>query len=96
VTSDTTAAERADALVLGGQSDWFLPSKDELNQMYINLHSASTPLGGFSTDDYWSSSETVAPTTFAVLFADAQNFVGGGQNNGGKTNMYYVRPVRAF
>jgi hypothetical protein len=84
------AARLANDLTLGGQSDWFLPSKDELNQMYINLHSASTPLGGFSTDYYWSSSE------FADIFADGQNFVGGGQNNGGKTNLYYVRPVRAF
>jgi hypothetical protein len=84
------AARLANDLTLGGQSDWFLPSKDELNQMYINLHSASTPLGGFSTDYYWSSSE------FADIFADGQNFVGGGQNNGGKTNLYRVRPVRAF
>jgi hypothetical protein len=90
-TSDVTAAERAYDLVLGGQSDWFLPSKDELNQMYINLHSASTPLGGFSTTSYyWSSSE------FAALFADGQNFADGGQNNAGKTNLYRVRPVRAF
>jgi formylglycine-generating enzyme required for sulfatase activity len=97
VTSDITAAERADALVLGGQSDWFLPSKDELNQMYINLHSASTPLGGFSTDYYWSSSEWSSPAPeFAGVFAYSQNFDGGGQSNGGKTNLYRVRPVRAF
>jgi hypothetical protein len=90
-TSDITAAERAYDLTLGGQSDWFLPSKDELNQMYMNLHSASTPLGGFSsTSHYWSSSE------YNALFAADQNFAGGGQNNGGKTNSYRVRPVRAF
>ena len=94
-TPDITPAERAYDLVLGGQSDWFLPSKDELNQMYINLHSASTPLGGFSTDYYWSSSEW-SSINFPGLFANGQNFVGGGQNNAGKTNLYYVRPVRAF
>jgi hypothetical protein len=65
--------------------------------MYINLHSASTPLGGFSTDYYWSSSEwTSSNSDFAGLFADGQNFDGGGQNSGGKTNLYRVRPVRAF
>jgi hypothetical protein len=85
------AARLANDLTLGGQSDWFLPSKDELNQMYMNLHSASTPLGGFSsTSHYWSSSE------YNALFAADQNFAGGGQNNGGKTNSYRVRPVRAF
>ena len=91
------AARLANDLTLGGQSDWFLPSKDELNQMYINLHSASTPLGGFSTDYYWSSSEwTSSNSDFAGLFADGQNFDGGGQNGGTKTNLYRVRPVRAF
>jgi hypothetical protein len=90
VTSDITAAERADALVLGGQSDWFLPSKDELNQMYINLHSASTPLGGFSAGYYWSSSE------FDGNLAWCQVFAFGSQFNRNKLNTYYVRPVRAF
>ena len=52
----TSAAVYCSELVSGGQSDWFLPSKDELNLMYTNLHSASTPLGGFSTGAYWSSS----------------------------------------
>jgi hypothetical protein len=89
-TSDITAAERAYDLTLGGQSDWFLPSKDELNQMYMNLHSASTPLGGFSTDYYWSSSE------FGDFFAWSRNFLDGYQSGGGKTNLYSVRPVRAF
>jgi hypothetical protein len=89
-TSDFTAAERAYALVLGGQSDWFLPSKDELDQMYINLHSASTPLGGFSTGSYWSSSE------FDGGLAWYQNFNGGNQNDGYKGLTYSVRPVRAF
>jgi hypothetical protein len=93
VTSDITAAERAYDLVLGGQSDWFLPSKDELNQMYINLHNASTPLGGFSTDHYWSSSDSSSGNFPA---AGGQDFVGGGQNDAAKTNLYYVRPVRAF
>jgi hypothetical protein len=90
VTSDITAAERADALVLGGQSDWFLPSKDELSQMYINLHSASTPLGGFSTDYYWSSSENFDYNAWYQYFSY------GSQISGSKDTTTYVRPVRAF
>jgi hypothetical protein len=90
VTSDVTAAELADALVLGGQSDWFLPSKDELDQMYINLHSASTPLGGFSADYYWSSSEIGGNVAWL------QDFLDGTQPNSNKGDSHYVRPVRAF
>ncbi len=37
----------------GGYSDWFLPSKDELNLM----HKQRTVIGGFASGNYWSSSE---------------------------------------
>ena len=86
----TSAAVYCSELVSGGQSDWFLPSKDELNLMYTNLQSASTPLGGFSTVFYWSSSE------YAANFAWYQYFNGGVQNSNPKGYTYYVRPVRAF
>jgi len=54
------AAQLCDALSIGVFTDWFLPSKDELNQMYINL--AAAGIGGFNTSGdfpasyYWSSS----------------------------------------
>jgi hypothetical protein len=70
--------------------DWFLPSKGELNQMYINLYSASTPLGGFSSVNYWSSSED------ADNLAWFQFFFTGSQYNATKIATFYVRPVRAF
>jgi len=84
------AAGLAKGLTLGGQSDWFLPSIDELNQMYTNLHSASTPLGGFSSDAYWSSSEHVGNLAWV------QNFYYGFQASYYKDSTFYVRPVRAF
>ena len=85
------AARLANDLVLGGQSDWFLPSKDELNQMYTNLDRATPPLGGFSTSDYyWSSSE------FVVNGAWYQDFYSGDQFGNYKDYSFYVRPVRAF
>jgi hypothetical protein len=42
-------------LVLGGYSDWYLPSKDELIKLYLNR----VAIGGFGNYGYWSSSEGV-------------------------------------
>lgn len=47
------AAKLCDDLVLGGYSDWYLPSKEELNKLYLNMDA----IGGFSKTLYWSSSE---------------------------------------
>jgi Protein of unknown function (DUF1566) len=62
---------------------WRLPTKDELNSMYINKNT----IGGFSTNSYWSSSEM-------SLFAWNQYFNYGGRVPDPKTNMNYVRAVR--
>jgi hypothetical protein len=66
--------------------DWYLPSKDELAQLYAQR----TTVGGFSTGYYWSSSELDATTAWF------QRFSSGAQGNAGKDYTYYVRPVRAF
>ncbi len=66
--------------------DWFLPSKGELNQMYVN----QIAIGGFASGSYWSSSE------FEPDIAWYQDFNFGGQGSGGKARTRYVRPVRAF
>ena len=66
--------------------DWFLPSRGELNQMYVNR----TAIGGFASDSYWSSSEYAA----GVAWAQAIDY--GYQGYGLKTYGLYVRPVRAF
>ena len=47
------AARLCGDLTEGGYSDWYLPSKDELNTLYINREA----IGGFSSLDYWSSTE---------------------------------------
>lgn|GEM_PF-1545709 len=68
-------------------TDWFLPSKDELNQLYLN----KTVVGGFSaTDSYWSSSELGSDLAWYQYF----NF--GYQSDVGKEAHGRIRPVRAF
>jgi surface protein len=54
-----------------GFTEWFLPSKDELNQMYVNLHYQSTPLGGFASFFYWSSSEYNSSRAWLHGFLDS-------------------------
>lgn len=45
-------------------SDWFLPSIDELNKLYINR----VAIGGFPGQQYWSSSERGAFYIYAWLW----------------------------
>ena len=66
--------------------DWFLPSKGELNQMYVYQDT----IGGFASDSYWSSSELDADDAWY------QYFLNGYQDYYGKSTTLYVRPVRAF
>jgi len=94
-TTAGTAANLATNLTLNGYSDWFLPSKDELNAMYVNkaaINTTATANGGanFTTDFYWSSSQ------IDFIDAWAQNFNNGSQNVINKFLTYYVRVVRAF
>lgn len=74
----------------GGYSDWFLPSKDELEQMYLNLK--RNEIGNFQEDTYWSSSEYFSD------YAWQKYFRGGGAwlYNFTRDNSVRVRPVRAF
>jgi hypothetical protein len=80
------AARICGDLVLNGFSDWFLPSQDELNKLYINR----VAIGGFSSNFYWSSSEV------DDRYAWSRNFSNGGQYIDYKPFTYYVRAVRAF
>ncbi len=82
------AARICNDLVLNGYSDWFLPSKDELNLMYQNLK--LNGIGGFTENLYWSSSE------HSSLSSWRQSFSSGGQNSSNKSNHLSIRAVRAF
>lgn len=80
------AAKLCDELVLNGYSDWYLPAKDELNQLYLN----KSILGDFSDNAYWSSSE------YVLYSAWRQHFGNGLQNNYYKNTLMPVRAVRSF
>jgi hypothetical protein len=70
--------------------DWYLPSKDELNLMYNNLHKKG--IGGFitGTDVYWTSTE------YDSSFAWYQYFNTGSQTITNKPFANRVRPIRQF
>ncbi|MBU4257544.1 DUF1566 domain-containing protein [Patescibacteria group bacterium] len=87
-TAFGTAADICANLGLGGYSDWFLPSKDELNLMYENLKVFG--VGGFAEYNYWSSSEDGA------YLAWLQDFYNGNQGSYYKFNTLRVRAIRAF
>ena len=70
----------------GGYTDWFLPSKDELNQLYEN----KTTNMGFTDYYYWSSTE------FDLNIGWLQDFYTGFQDNIFKNFTTNVRAVRAF
>jgi len=71
----------------GGKTDWFFPSKDELNQLYLQ----QAVVGGFAASAYWSSSEGAANGAWGQGFP-----VGPQVNVVNKNDTLYVRAVRAF
>lgn len=74
----------------GGYTDWFLPSKNELNQLYVNRSAVDDFIFGGS-EYYWSSSEDGTGTAWFQSLTDP-----GFSDTGGKDETWYVRPVRAF
>ncbi|NEX11529.1 MAG: hypothetical protein C1942_02355 [Prosthecochloris sp.] len=87
-----TAAAICDSYQSEGYTDWYLPSKDELNTLYENRDA----VGGFAvnvdywSDFYWSSSESSDGDAWS------QNFFDGFQYSNFKDNSIRVRAVRTF
>ena len=97
-----TPAKAAFTFTLAGATGWYLPSKDELNELCkfargqrtgssgVACAATGTLRPGFSPTFYWSSTET------DDNFAWYQNFVTGLQLSYGKPTSAAVRPIRAF
>jgi hypothetical protein len=80
------AASLCGDLVYGGSSDWYLPSKDELNKLYINRTIIGLPF----IFQIWSSSQVDDNTAWF------QNFTNGAAGLGSKDGEKYVLAIRSF
>ena len=86
-TGTSVAATNTRNFTLNGYTDWYIPSRDELNQVFIN----KTIIGGFDyTVQYWSSSESGSTGAYS------QHFGTGTYYTHAKTYGCYIRPVRSF
>jgi hypothetical protein len=90
------SAKRAcEDLILNGYSDWYLPSKEELNSIYVNLGQLGA--GGFSGEYYWSSTWENGNVQWVQRLNNGQQAYYGHHDyprDGRLTN--YVRAVRTF
>ena len=94
-TETDYAAGLAKAYTGGDYSDWFLPSQDELNQMYTNKAAINTTAlanGGSDFVDflYWSSTEAGSNDAWYLSFNS------GAQGYDLKSYAVHARAVRAF
>ncbi len=88
-TNNWSGALQAAADYRGGaKTDWFLPSRDQLNVMY-GYRGSVTPDYAYSSR-FWSST----PTSFDKAWQ--QNLSDGVQQNAPRTTIYKVRPIRSF
>lgn len=84
--SVTAAAVKARLYYGGSKNDWHLPSKDELNELYLKR----ATVGGFADDTYWSSSESASDKAWR------QNMTLSNRFTYDKFDISRVRPIRAF
>jgi hypothetical protein len=81
------AADKCDKLALGGYTDWFLPSLDELTSMNTNLQNKG--FGAFGSL-YWSSSE------YSGSSVKTFNLTTNRSSIITKFSLLYVRAAREF
>jgi len=87
--SDWNSAIAVNTSTVSGYNDWFLPSKDQLNKLWINRFA----IGGLNGNYYWSSTDQ---NNDAYL----QNFRNGNGNDaflyGKNQAICCVRAIRTF
>ncbi len=87
-----TAAQAVLSYTSNGYNDWFLPSKNELAEMYNTIGNGGVEpnIGDFQSNLYWSSSEYGSNFSFSVVFGS------GSGAYSSKGSICSVRAVRAF
>ena len=75
-----------------GSSDWYLPSRYELIEMYHTIGNGGSEgnIGGFQNNYYWSSSEGFNYNAWFVLFFNGYSYYGY------KSGAARVRVIRSF
>jgi hypothetical protein len=87
------AAGIADAYATPTATDWFLPSRDELTELYryVFIRPPAVLREGFTAYHHWSSSDFGPNSAWVRPFQAYFH-----QFDHSKSYPYYVRPVRAF
>ncbi len=82
-------ARQIDNLSVAGYSDWYMPSLEEVQLIYDNLHKQGK--GGFVNHTYWTSTEHSPSYAWEIDFGN------GTAQRGSKGNTYqYAIAIRAF
>ena len=92
IVAKSTAGEAgtvARAFKGGGKTDWYLPSSDELSQMYVNRE-----IIGIGSGRYWGSSERTSYERGVSGYV--QDFTYSNRGYDSQVEKLSVRPVRAF
>jgi TolB-like protein len=81
---------------LNGFNDWFIPSRDELNYMYGNLHMKG--IGNFRPEQYWSSTISYnhgwgSHFSWNINFSNGENIP---EVEWRPENRFLIRPCRQF
>ncbi|MDA8945637.1 DUF1566 domain-containing protein [Flavobacteriales bacterium] len=87
-----TAAQAALDAEIDGYSDWYLPSMDELVEIYNTIGNGGSEvnIGGFESDYYYSSSENYNSYAWTVYFSNGNSYLNS------KYLATRVRVIRAF
>jgi hypothetical protein len=98
VAVNAPAARLCDRLAYGGYDDWYLPSKNELGLMYMNLKVDG--IGGLGNEWYWSSSESgIGSGVWIQNFGNGQQYAGlsyDSNTQSAKDKGHNVRAIRQF
>jgi hypothetical protein len=80
----------------GDFTDWYLPSRDEMNKIYLNKNSISGFYRAWNGNwaSYWTSSENT--TGMSASFAYITDLNDGSMGQSEKRFEYRIRPIRSF